>query len=267
MQKQPNFEGQSYWALILGGSSGMGLATAKKLAAEGMNIIIVYRDPRIIEKDFLIGVEELKSSTNVEIKTFNTNALQKESIQVVIAGIKDILPSGHKIRVLLHSIARGNLKLLSPGRDQMTLEDFQSTIHAMGINIFEWVNELLQSGLFAPDARVIALTSEGSSKTWPGYAAVGAAKSVLENICRSMAAELAIFGIRTNVIQAGVTETPSFKRIPGSEIIKEETLKRNPFKRLTMPEDVANAVFLLCTDEAAWINGAILHVDGGEHCC
>ena len=96
---------------------------------------------------------------------------------------------------------------------------------------------------------------------------MGAAKAALENICRSMATELAVFGIRTNVIQASVTETPSFKMIPGNEKIKEETLKRNPFKRLTTTEDVANAIYLLCTDEAAWINGAILHVDGGEHCC
>jgi enoyl-[acyl-carrier protein] reductase I len=53
--------------------------------------------------------------------------------------------------------------------------------------------------------------------------------------------------------------------IPHSDAIKSYTLKRNPFKRLTRPEDVANAVYLLCKDEAAWINGAIIPVNGGEH--
>lgn len=245
----------------------MGLATAKKLALEGMNIIIVYRDPRIIEKDFLVEMEELRKTAGVEIRTFNVNALQKETIRNIVDEMKALLTGDNKVRVLLHSIARGNLKSLKPGNDQMTVEDFQGTIHAMGINIYEWVNELLQHGLFAADARVIALTSEGSSRTWPGYAAVGAAKSALENICRSMASELAEFGIRTNVIQAGATETPSFKRIPGNELIKADTLERNPFKRLTTPGDVANTVYLLCTDEASWINGALLHADGGEHCC
>lgn len=244
----------------------MGLATAKKLAAEGMNLIIVYRDPRIIEKPFLETIEALKKTSGVEIKTFNSNALQAENIQSLITEIKELLSDKYSIRLLLHAVSRGNLKLLT-GDNQLSTEDFQMTIHAMGINIFEWANELLKNNLFAADARVIALTSEGSSKSWPGYAAVGAAKSALENICRSMAGELAPFGIRTNIIQAGVTETPSFKMIPGNEKIKEETLKRNPFNRLTTTDDVANAVYLLCTDEAAWINGAILHVDGGEHCC
>lgn len=244
----------------------MGLATAKKLAAEGMNIIIVYRDPRILEKVFLETVEELKRSSGVEITVYNSNALQAEGMQTVIAGIKELLKES-RIRLLLHSVSRGNLKLLTPGTDQLSLEDFQMTIHAMGINIYEWATALIENNLFAEDARIIALTSEGSSKSWPGYAAVGAAKAALENICRSMATEFASLGIRTNVIQAGVTETPSFKMIPGNEKIKEETLKRNPFKRLTTPEDVANAIYLLCTDEAGWINGAILHVDGGEHCC
>lgn len=258
---------KNYYALILGGSSGMGLAAAKKLAGEGMNIIIVYRDPGIKEKPFLEIIETLKKTTGVVIKTYNSNALQKESIQSVITEITALLSSDKKIRLLLHAVARGNLKLLTPGNNPLSLEDFQMTIHAMGINIYEWATALIENNVFAEDARIIALTSEGSSKSWPGYAAVGAAKAALENICRSMAVEFAPLGIRTNVIQAGVTETPSFKMIPGNEKIKEETLKRNPFKRLTTPEDVANAIYLLCTDEAAWINGAILHVDGGEHCC
>jgi enoyl-[acyl-carrier protein] reductase III len=53
--------------------------------------------------------------------------------------------------------------------------------------------------------------------------------------------------------------------IPGNEKIKKYSLFRNPFKRLTIPEDVANVVYLLCKDEASWINGSIIPVDGGEH--
>jgi NAD(P)-dependent dehydrogenase (short-subunit alcohol dehydrogenase family) len=56
------------------------------------------------------------------------------------------------------------------------------------------------------------------------------------------------------------------KMIPGSEALIKISIERNPFGRLTKPEDVADAIYLLCTDESAWINGAILHVDGGEHC-
>ena len=52
---------------------------------------------------------------------------------------------------------------------------------------------------------------------------------------------------------------------PGSDRIKEHSLQRNPFNRLTLPEDVADVVYLLSKDEAAWINGTIIPVDGGEH--
>jgi NAD(P)-dependent dehydrogenase (short-subunit alcohol dehydrogenase family) len=79
-----------------------------------------------------------------------------------------------------------------------------------------------------------------------------------------MAVELAPYGIRSNVIQAGVTDTPALKMIPGSNQIKAQAHLRNPFGRLTTPEDVANVILLLCMDEASWINGSLICVDGGE---
>ena len=64
--------------------------------------------------------------------------------------------------------------------------------------------------------------------------------------------------------QAGVTETAALKAIPGNQYIKSHAGLRNPLGRLTTPEDVANFICLLCMDEAAWVNGALLCVDGGE---
>ena len=81
-----------------------------------------------------------------------------------------------------------------------------------------------------------------------------------------MAVELCKYGLKTNLIQAGITSTPSLKKIPGSDLLMEITTKRNPMGRMTKPEDVANVIYLLCTDEAFWINGSVIHVDGGEHC-
>jgi enoyl-[acyl-carrier protein] reductase III len=87
----------------------------------------------------------------------------------------------------------------------------------------------------------------------------------LEAITRNIALEFAPHGIRANCIQAGLTDTVSFRMIPGHEELKERSLNKNPFNRLTTPEDVANVVYLLCKDEAAWINGSIIIADGGEH--
>jgi NAD(P)-dependent dehydrogenase (short-subunit alcohol dehydrogenase family) len=161
----------------------------------------------------------------------------------------------------LHTLARS----AEFGAALLDDEDFTTTIYNMGTSILSWVNGVLAAGLFAEDSRVLGLTSEGNEIAWRGYAAVGAAKLAMESLSRSMALELAPHGIRSNIIQAGIAETPASSLIPGIEAMKSQARLRNPFGRLTRPEDVANFIFLMCTDEAAWVNGAILRVDGGEH--
>lgn len=252
-------EFKNQWALILGGSSGLGLATAKKLASEGMNICIVHRDRKSNLKKFEAEVKQMQSS-GITVKTFNKDALKEE----VREEISKDLPK-HSVKILLHSIAKGSLKTMNASKETMlTKQDFDITIHAMATSWYEWTQTLIEHESFAKRARNIAFTSEGNSRVWPGYAAVSAAKSVLEALMRNMAVELAPLNITTNCIQAGTTETPSFLAIPGSEKLIEMAKLRNPQNRLTKPEDVANAVYLLCKKEADWINGTILKVDGGE---
>ena len=134
----------------------------------------------------------------------------------------------------------------------------------MATSWYEWTQALIKQNKFADSARNLAFTSEGSTRVWPGYAAVSAAKSVLESLMRSMAVELASINITSNCIQAGTTQTASFNMIPGSEKLAKMSKMRNPFKRMTQAEDVAKVVFLLCKDEAKWINGTIIKVEGGE---
>ncbi len=134
----------------------------------------------------------------------------------------------------------------------------------MATSWLEWTQALIKNNLFAPNSRNIAFTSEGNTKVWEGYGAVSAAKVTLESLMRFMAVEYAPLGMTSNCIQAGMTQTPSFSMIPNSEKLAVFGKKRNPFQRLTTPEDVANAVYLLTQPEANWINGTILKVDGGE---
>jgi NAD(P)-dependent dehydrogenase (short-subunit alcohol dehydrogenase family) len=302
------------WALILGGSSGFGLATAKKLAACGMSIALVHRDRRgamaAIEPEFAAI-----RAGGTELLTFNLDALSSEGRSAVLDALAARIAGKGAVRLLLHSIAYGNLKLLAPlvarpdpaeqavtrlathlgieperlaaaieavaveadalagvawppRHDSSSLlleeEDFAHTIHAMGTSLATWAMDVFARGLFAGDARVLGLTSEGNEVASRGYAAVAAAKAALESVSRAMAVELAPYGIRSNVVQPGVTDTPASRLIPGSMRAKAVTRQRNPFGRLTRPEDVADVVSLLCTDEAHWINGAIIRVDGGE---
>ena len=308
-----NFEDKNYWALILGGSSGFGLATAKKLASLGMNIFVVHRDRRgsmeKIEEEFAIV-----KKNRIQFQAINTDALNLEKIGHISKEVKNSMGEHGKIRLLMHSIAFGNLKLVAPQlRDSrqdpihklatklqlneeelrsavneifeagesrfsdiadpsqynnnvfINDENMQNTIYAMGSSLLTYTQELFQKKLFANDARVIGMTSEGNEFAWRGYVAVSAAKVVLESVVRSIALEFAPHGIRANVIQAGVTDTAALRLIPGSQHLRATAVKRNPFKRLTQPEDIANVIAILASNEAAWINGAIIRADGGEH--
>lgn len=259
------FEGHNYWALILGGSSGLGLATAKKLAAHGMNIGIVYRSSKLHEDQIQEEFKSIKAH-GVEFKAFNADAFKKESQDKIVGEIQELLGSGGRIRTLVHSVAKGNLKpMISSEEPMLKNDDFRLTINAMGISLYDWTKALYNAQCFAEDARVISFTSEGNTKALKYYAAVSAAKVTLEAITRSIAMEFAPYGIRANCIQAGITDTTSLRMIPGSETLKSVALKRNPNHRLTIPEDVANVVYLLSKDEASWITGTIIPVDGGEH--
>ena len=259
------FQDKNYWALILGGSSGLGLATAKKLAHHGMNICIIHRNRKSelpnIEKEF----SKIKEK-GAEILTFNSDAFKEESRNVIIEHLKNKLKDKGKIKVLVHSVAKGNLKpMLADEKPTLKNDDFHLTIDAMAISLYDWTKTLFANKLFAKDTRIVSFTSEGNTKAWRNYAAVSAAKVTLEAITRNIALEFAPHGIRANCIQAGVTDTASLRAIPRSEQIIEHSLRRNPFKRLTTPENVANAVYLLSKEEASWINGCVIPVDGGEH--
>ncbi|MDT0554825.1 SDR family oxidoreductase [Patiriisocius hiemis] len=247
------------YAIILGGSSGLGLATAHKLSTSGYNICIVHRD-RKNNLAFLSSEVEKMKSRGVNVFSLNKDALSPTTITEVCSK----LPI-KSVAVLVHSIAKGSLKPIYSKEDKtLTKQDFDLTIHAMGTSWLEWSQALIKNNLFTSNPRNIAFTSEGNTKVWEGYGAVSAAKVTLESLMRFMAVEYAPLGMTSNCIQAGMTQTPSFSMIPNSEKLVAFGKKRNPFKRLTTPEDVANAVYLLTRPEANWINGTILKVDGGE---
>ena len=300
------------WALILGGSSGFGLATAHQLSRHGTHLCVVHRDRRGAMPRIQPEFDAIRAR-GVSLVALNDDALSAERRAVILDQLAPALGERGRVRLLLHSIAFGNLKLVAPeakrketaraalarelgvdearlaeaadrlfaeGEDAMASlatapeypadafieeEDLRQTIHAMGTSLLGWVQELHRRGMFASDARVVGLTSEGNEVAWKGYAAVAAAKVALESISRAIAVEMAPYGIRSNIVQAGVTDTPALRLIPGSAQLKAAARRRNPFARLTTPDDVARVIHLLCLPEAAWINGEVIRVDGGEH--
>jgi enoyl-[acyl-carrier-protein] reductase (NADH) len=267
MDKTQQFSGS--WAVILGGSSGFGFAALQKLAAHGMNIAVLYRETAITENPLKAKLTQIAAENSVTILPFNINALEQTGRDLFLKQFAQVAVHKHCVKLLLHSIARGNLKPLAAEANNasvLSIEDIQATTYAMSNSLLDWTRLLLEAELFNADGRVIGLTSDGVHKYWESYAAVSIAKASLESLTRYMAVEFSHYGLKTNLIQAGVTETPSLKRIPGSDKLITLAAANNPMGRITMPTDVANVIYMLCTDEAFWINGSLIHVDGGEHC-
>lgn len=279
-----------------------------------MSVAVVHRDRKGAMPAIDAQFGEIRAAGG-RLVAYNLDATSCEGRAHVVASLAETFGPRGRVRLLLHSIAFGNLKLVAPmppgpgagararsrlaellgvGEEKLAAaietlsgesdvfadlaadprydsealledEDYARTIHAMGTSLAGWAQALLTRRLFADDARVVGLTSEGNEVAWRGYAAVAAAKVALESVVRSMAVELAPYGIRSNVVQPGVADTPALRLIPGSAHMKAAARRRNPFGRLTTPEDVADVVCLLCADEARWINGAIVRADGGEH--
>jgi enoyl-[acyl-carrier-protein] reductase (NADH) len=122
----------------------------------------------------------------------------------------------------------------------------------------------VQRHLLSEGGRIFALTSAGSNTVIPYYGAVSAAKASLEAHIRQLAFELAPMKVTANAILAGVTDTPALQKIPGSKKMIESTKLKNPRGRLTLPEDVADAIRLLSLESASWISGNVIGVDGAE---
>ena len=116
-----------FWAIIIGGSSGFGLATAQKLAAHGMNFCIVHRDRRGAMSRIEPSFEKIRAN-GVKVVTFNLDALSTDGRTKVLDDLKDELGETGRVRMLLHAVAFGNLKLLAPYNDPCVQKSIRAKI-------------------------------------------------------------------------------------------------------------------------------------------
>ncbi len=266
MKQETHFK-PNEWALVLGASSGFGGAAAVEFARNGMNVFGVHLDRQATMPAVQAVIKEIKHYGR-EAVFYNMNAADAIKRNETLDDIQERFASGsgNTIKVLLHSLAFGTLKPFIGKKpdDVVSQAQMEMTLDVMANSLVYWVQGLVMRNLMKSGGRIFALTSSGGHSVLPSYGAVSAAKSALESHIRQLAMELGPLGITANAMMAGVTDTPALRKIPGAIKMLEVAEAKNPGGRLTTPEDVAQAMILLCQMGGAWVSGNVIGVDGGE---
>lgn len=256
------------YALILGVSSGFGRAIAIELAKKNFNIYGVHLDIGTSKKAADDLENELKNF-NIKVKFFNMNAAEDANRQYAINAILDDLKDEPESQIdcVIHSLAFGAIGPLfadTPG-NEIRRKKMEMTLDVMANSLLYWTQDLLHAKLLRRNSRIFGMTSIGSSQAMINYGALSIAKAALEAYIRQIAVELAPLHITANGILAGITDTPAGRKIPHFDQMLEYARRQNPHKRNTVPEDVARVIALLVEEDAYWITGNIINVDGGEN--
>ena len=253
------------WALILGASSGFGGATAVELARHGMNICGVHFDRAAT----IPNAEKVKQdieAQGVKALFFNVNASDPQKREEIVTALAAEFTPESQLKVLMHSLAFGSLRpfISKDPKNQLTQAQIEMTMDVMANALVYWTQAVYNKKLLKRGSRIYTMTSSGGHSQFPNYGAVSAAKAASESYIRQLALELGPMGVTCNAIMAGVTETAALKKIPNSDHMISLAKSKNPSKQLTTTEAVAKAISLLSHDDAYFISGNVIGVDGGE---
>lgn len=237
------------WALVTGGSRGIGRAVALELASRGWDIGIVYlRNDEAAES----AAQSVREKGRRCVVYCANLAKAEECADVVQRFGKDAGP----IAGLIHAAGLGSLSpALStrPSRWQLAWDTHVGALLALAS---------AAQPHFAERASILAFTSLGASHVMPGYAPIAAAKGALESLVRYLAAELLASGVNVNAIRGGPVDTDSLRSFATFAEVEAESRRRAP-GRLGRPEDIAPIAAFLLGSDARWINGQVITADGG----
>jgi NAD(P)-dependent dehydrogenase (short-subunit alcohol dehydrogenase family) len=237
-------------AIVTGGGSGLGLAIAKKFARNAITTIIVGRTAsRLIE-----AYESIGENCAYEVCDLS-------DLNAIPALVRKIQQQYGRIDILVNNAGIHLKKPLVEVSD----EEYHQVVLTNQKSVFSISREVAKAMIPNKSGAILNISSMASQYGIPNVIAYTAAKSAIEGMTRAKAVELSPDGIRVNCIAPGfIFSEMSAKALNDDPARKAKVLGRTPMGRLGQPEDVANAAYFLCSDEAAFITGAILPVDGGN---
>ena len=235
---------------MTGGSRGIGRAITLKLASEGADVIINCLRKRKAAEE----VADKASEMGVRSYSIRANLAEPEKIEEMFAEIKDKFG---KLDILINNAASGI------ARTAMELEydawDWTMNVNARAALLCsQQAAKLMTNG-----GVIINISSLGSKLVTPVYTAVGVSKAALEALTRYLAVELAGKKIRVNAVSAAAVETETVKLYTSDPNLPRSIVSTTLAGRMVQPDDIANTVAFLCSDQAEMIRGQVIVVDGG----
>jgi len=237
--------------LITGGSSGIGLATAEKFVNEGHSVVITGTQ----EEKLINAVAALGSNA----EGFVLDMRDSDSMP---SFVQEIINKHGRIDVLVNNAGINQKKAFT----EVTDEDFRDIIDVNQTGTFILSREVVRTMLDGEvKGNIINISSMTAHYGIPKVISYTASKTALEGMTRSMAVDLSPSGIRVNCIAPGFIETNMTATALNSDPKrKSRVIERTPMRKLGAPEDIANAVYFLASEEASFITGVVLPVDGGN---
>lgn len=230
--------------LVTGGSRGIGRAICLEMAAPGRTILVNY-----------LRNDSAAQETAQMVRERGAQAMVVQGNVRSESDLKVLASSMDPVDVLVHNAAVGALK----PHDKMRSNQWDLTLES-SLRPFWLLTKMVN---LSEGAAVIGLSSLGSRRFTPGYAAMGAAKAGMEALTRQLAVELSPQKIRVNTVCGGLIETETLSYFPNREEMVSFAVEHTPLKRLGQPEDLARIVRFLASDDAQWITGQVIVADGG----
>ena len=237
-------------AVITGGSRGIGFATAEKFLQEGATVVITASSPENAQK----AANRLKEKfPQGEISGISPDLTSLNSVKEAFEGI---LKKYGRIDILVNNAGVSESTPITA----YTEETYDKVMDLNVKGIFNTVRAVVDSMAQRGEGVILNTSSMVSISGQPSGFAYPASKFAVNGMTVSLARELGPKGIRVNAVAPGITETDMMKAVP-KEVI-EPMIARIPLRRLGQPEDIANAFAFLASEEASYITGVILSVDG-----